>query len=89
MPAWALTISPSAHRATPLPVGQAAALAPDGQLRVGLDGLQQLPHQPALADPRHADQGDELHRLLAADAGQRGPEQLDLALAADQPTRPA
>jgi hypothetical protein len=37
----------------PLPIGQAAALPPGDQLRLGLHQLQQLEHQPALADPRH------------------------------------
>ena len=55
----------------PLPVGQAAALPPGHQLRVGLNGLQQLPDHPALADPRDPDQGHQLGRLLAAGPIQR------------------
>jgi hypothetical protein len=68
----------------PLAVGQAAALPPGGQLGLGIHQLLELPDQAALADPGHPDQGDELHRLLVAGPGQRRPQQLDLALAADQ-----
>ena len=54
-------------------VGQAAALPPGDQVRRALDRLEELEHEPALADPRHADERDELRRALVRHAGRARP----------------
>ena len=46
----------------PLPVGQAAALPPGDELGPRVDVGEELGHDPALAEPRLADDRDELHR---------------------------
>ena len=45
-----------------LSVGEAAPVAPVDQLGMPLDRMEELEHQPALPDPGHADEGDELRR---------------------------
>ena len=45
-------------------VGEAAALAPGDELRVGVDDARELVHEPALAHPRDGDERDELRRSL-------------------------
>ena len=70
IPACAFTISPSAQKRHALAVGERAALAPEDELRVaGLDRLEELEDEPALADPGDADERDELRRALATARG--------------------
>jgi hypothetical protein len=68
----------------PLPIRKAAALPPGGQLRLALDQLQQLEHQPALAHPGDPDQGHQLGGLLGAGPGQGVRQQPELPIPADQ-----
>ena len=68
----------------PLPVGERAALTPPDQLRIGVGEPEQLPDEAALADPRHADERDELGRALAASPRERAREQRELVITADE-----
>jgi hypothetical protein len=67
-----------------LAVGQGASLAPGGQLRLGVDGGQQLGDQPALADPGGTDEGDLPGGAVGAHPGQGVAEPPQLGLAPDQ-----
>src|SRR5205085_6773709 len=75
---------PEAHA---LAVRKRAALAPEDELAVAVDGGEELAHEPGLADPRDADQGDEQRRALPARALQCVAERLELASAADERRR--
>src|SRR5204862_2614174 len=55
-----------------------ATLAPRDQVGVGVDELEELPDEAALADPRHADERHELGRLLAPRPSQRLRERVEL-----------
>ena len=60
-------------------VRQRAALAPEDEpVRIRVDRLRELPDQPALADARHADEGDELRRPLPLDAREGLEERVEL-----------
>ena len=66
-------------------VREAATLAPGDQLGVGLDDPRELEDEATLADPRHADERDELRCPLVARHGvERVPHDAELALAADE-----
>ena len=65
-------------------VGEAAALAPRDELRVGVDDPGELVDEAALADARDADERHELRRALVARALERISEDAELALAADE-----
>jgi hypothetical protein len=67
-----------------LAVRERPALAPPDQLRISVHDLEQLGNEPALADPRDADQGYELRRQLAAASSEGIHEQAELALPADE-----
>jgi hypothetical protein len=51
---------------------------------VPLDGVVELEHEPALADPGDADECDELRRALVERAGERVLEEGDLARSPDE-----
>ncbi len=68
----------------PLPVGQRATLAPEDQVGIALDGLEELPDQPGLADPRYAHERQELGLALRPHAGQRVDQQVELLLPPDE-----
>src|SRR5581483_9718457 len=72
----------------PLAVGKGAALAPDDQLRVVLDDAGELVDEPALADPGHPGERDELGLALLPGAREGGCQQVELALAADERRAP-
>ena len=62
IPACAFTISPSAQKRDPIPVGQASSLPP-GEARFPFLGVcEELGDDPTLPDPRLSHHGDELHR---------------------------
>ena len=65
-------------------VGAAPALAPGDQLGLRVGDPRQLVHEPALADPRHADQRHELGNALLARTLERVGENRQLSLTADQ-----
>src|SRR6266403_5870058 len=67
-----------------LSVWQTSSLPPIRQLSAAFDRLKQLADQPALADPRHAGDRDQLRRTLPSGAFERTDELLDLALTADK-----
>src|SRR5439155_9000579 len=62
-------------------VGEAPALAPVDEIRLLVQPLPQLSEEPRLADSRLADEGHEVHRLVAADAGVCLLEQRELRIA--------
>src|SRR5206468_9784520 len=68
-------------------VGKAAALPPDDIVLT--QGRQQLEHEPALADPRHAYKRDQLRRALAPSAIERVAQKPELVFPPDQFRRPA
>src|SRR6266550_9270353 len=74
------------HRpvAQALPVGQRPTLAPEDQLRISIDDLKQLGDQPALADPRHADQRHQLRAEVLANAVESAGQDVKLPLTADE-----
>src|SRR5262249_45297956 len=72
---------PVAHA---LPVWQRASLPPVRQHAAVLDRLEELADEAALADPRDADEGQELRGALLAHACESADDLLDLALAADE-----
>ena len=84
MPACALTISASGQKRDPLAVRQAVPAAPEDELRIVLDRRLQLVDEARLADPGHADEGDELHRALSPGPGERVAEQLHLVHPPDE-----
>ncbi len=65
-------------------VGQRAALTPEDELRVALDRLEELVDEPALADSRLADEGDELDRARATRPLERVEQRVELSAAADE-----
>ncbi len=65
-------------------VGEAAPLAPGDELGVGVDDALELVDEAALADPRDADEREELRRALVARPLERVPDDAELALAADE-----
>ena len=65
-------------------VRKRAALAPGREVRLGLDRLEELVDEPRLADPRDADEGDELELTLRAGAFERVAERVELALAPEE-----
>jgi len=67
-----------------LPVGEHAPLPPSGDLRLVLHMRRQLLHQAALADPRHPDDRDQLHRALRPATLERVHQQPPLPLPADE-----
>src|SRR5581483_8991624 len=67
-----------------LAVGQRAALPPGDQVRVGLRDLEQLRDEAALADAGHADERDQLGRLLRARPVERVGEEAALPFAPDE-----
>ena len=69
-------------------VRQAPALPPRDDVRVGLDQVVELEHEPALADPGNADERHELHGALLAGARERVREHVELAAPPDE-RRPA
>ena len=72
---------PEAHA---LAVREGAALPPGDDLLVGVGDLEQLGDEAALADAGHADERDELRRLLRARPRQRVGEEVALALPPDE-----
>ena len=70
--------------ADPFAVRERSSVPPPDQLRIGLDDAVELVHEAALADPRCADEGDELGRRFAAHAFERSDERVELAVAADE-----
>ena len=84
IPACALTDLPEGPEGHPLPVRQAAAVAPRDDLLVVRDGLAELGDEPALADARHADEGDELRGAVDPDARERAEQERPLVLATDE-----
>ena len=70
-------------------VRQAAALPPAGQRRLCVDVYEQLSDEPALADPRLADDRHQLHRTLLRGALERADQERLLELAADERRRVA
>src|SRR5262249_11538760 len=81
-----LRLAPLAERpvAHALPVWQRASLPPVRQHAAVLDRLEELADEAALADPRDADEGQELRGALLAHACESADDLLDLALAADE-----
>ena len=73
---------------TALVPGRGAALAPADQLVLGVQGPAELGHQPALADPGRAEQGDQLGPAAVPGPPERLQQQAQLAVAADQRHRP-
>ena len=67
-----------------LSVRQTAPVPPGDQVRVALDRAVQLEDEPALPDPGHTDERDELRRALAQRARERILEQRDFAGATDE-----
>ena len=67
-----------------LAVGQALPLEPAEQLRLLLEGSEELENEPALADPRHADERDELRLTLLAHSRDGGDEGRQVAVPADE-----
>ena len=49
-----------------LPVRQATALTPADEVRIGVDVMEELEDEPALADARFADERDELDDAVAS-----------------------
>ena len=73
---------PEAHA---FPVRQRPALAPVGEdLGIVVERRVELEQEPALADPRCSDEGDELRGPLALGTGERIPEEAQLLLPPDQ-----
>ena len=72
-----------------LAVGERTALAPDDEVRILLHGLEELPDEAALADPRDAHERDELDGALGAAAAQGVLQQVDLGPAAHERSRRA
>ncbi len=68
----------------PLAVRQAAAVSPGDDVRPVVERRAQLGYEPALADARLAEHGDELHRRLALRAEERLEQERALVLAADE-----
>src|SRR3954466_668698 len=68
----------------PLAVGKRPALPPGDDLLVRVGDLEQFGHQPALSDPRDADESHELRGLLPARVLECVCEQASLALAPHQ-----
>ena len=66
-------------------IGEAAALAPRDELRVGIGDARQLVHEAALADSGHPDEREQLRRSFVSRALEGIPNDAELALAADQP----
>src|SRR3954452_15034613 len=61
-----------------LPVRERTALAPeDDEVGIGVDGLRELPDEPALPDSRHADEGEKLRHAFPFGAGERVQEQVE------------
>ena len=63
-------------------VGEAAALTPGDELRIGVDDLRKLIHEPALAHSWYGDEGHELRVPLMTGALEGVPQDVELALAA-------
>src|SRR5207302_6947091 len=64
------------------------ALAPVDEIRFLLERAEELGHEAALADPRNADEGHELGRMLLSRPLERALQELHLLLAPDE-RRPA
>src|SRR2546428_2619824 len=58
--------------------------APRDRLPLCLDDGTELAHEPALADPRHSNQGDKLRAALAPNACERAAKQPELLRATDE-----
>ncbi len=69
--------------ASTLAVGERPSLSPPVQVGIFVEDAEELGDEPALADPGHADERDELRRLLATAALERVGEDRQLAVAAD------
>ena len=70
-----------------LAIRERAAVSPVDEPEItGLDRLEELEHEPALADTGHSDERDELRLALADHAGEGLAQEFDLLLAADQPS---
>src|SRR5512132_3978570 len=65
-------------------VGKAGTLTAVDEIRLRLDRRKELVHEPALADPRHADERQELRCVLVAHPCERVDQQVKLPLATDQ-----
>ena len=76
-----LAQSPQAHA---LAVRQRAAVPPPDQVAIRFDRLEQLVDQAALADPRLADERDELGGFLGSHARERVHQYVELPPAADE-----
>ena len=70
--------------ADPVAVGEAAPAHDPVRRRAGLEGREQLAHQPALADARLAVDRDEVRTALGDGAAVQRGEQLELPVAADE-----
>ena len=79
-----MTISRERPERDAVAVGEAATLAPRDELRVGVGDAGQLVHEAALADPRHADEGEELRRSLVSRALEGIANDAELTLAPDE-----
>jgi hypothetical protein len=64
-----------------LAVGKATPLAPEDELGQDVDRREQLGDEPALADPRDADERDELRRLLLRCSLEGASKQVELLVA--------
>ena len=65
-------------------VWKGTPLAPEDEVRFRLDRLEELVDEPALSNPRYADERDELGRALLPRALESAREHVELAAAADQ-----
>ena len=68
----------------PVPIGEAATLAPRDELGVGVDEALQLVDEAALADAGDADEREELRRAFVARAFERIAHEVELTLASDE-----
>src|SRR5205085_5332416 len=76
-----LTEGPEAH---PFAVCEGAAVPPPDELRIRLDGLEELVDESALADAGLADKRHELRRAFAAHTREGVDEHVELAVAPDE-----
>jgi hypothetical protein len=73
--------SPERHA---LAVRERASLPPEDEIGIGLDGVQELVDEAALADAGHPDEREELGRAILARPRERSPEEVELLRSADE-----
>jgi hypothetical protein len=68
-----------------IPVWEGTALAPVDEVRFRVDYAREFIDEPALPNPRHANEREELGRAFLASTGKRVAEEIELAMATDEP----